>query len=115
MPEPNGRLTNLYRSTDCVVVPSRNEPFGIVVLEAWAAGKPVIATHNGGPRDIITHNEDGFLVYDNPNSICWGVNQVFSNFAHAQWMGSRGRVKAAYGFSWDAIAERTEAIYHELV
>ena len=74
-----------------------------------------IATHNGGPRDIITHNEDGFLVYDNPNSICWGVNQVFSNFAHAQWMGSRGRVKAASVYSWDAIAERTEAIYHELL
>ncbi|MEX2093085.1 MAG: glycosyltransferase family 4 protein [Pirellulales bacterium] len=113
--EPNGRLSNLYRSTDCVVVPSRNEPFGIVVLEAWAAGNPEVATHNGGPRDIISHNEDGFLVYDNPNSICWGVNQVFSNFAHAQWMGSRGRVKAAYGYSWDSVAERTEAIYSELL
>ena len=54
-------------------------------------------------------------MYDNPNSICWGVHQVFSNFAHAQWMGSRGRVKAAYGYSWDAIAQRTEAIYHDLL
>jgi len=113
--EPNGRLTNLFKSTDCVCVPSRNEPFGIVVLEAWAAGKPVVVTHNGGPRDFVTHNEDGYLIYDNPNSICWGVNQMFSNFAHARWMGSRGRVKAAYGFSWDRIAEQTEGIYYELL
>ncbi|MCH8840784.1 MAG: glycosyltransferase family 1 protein, partial [Planctomycetes bacterium] len=57
----------------------------------------------------------GFLVYDNPHSICWGVNSIFGHFEHARWMGSRGRVKAAYGFSWDAIARQTEAVYEELV
>jgi glycosyltransferase involved in cell wall biosynthesis len=113
--DPNGELIDLYKSTDTVVVPSRNEPFGIVVLEAWAAGKPVVATKNGGPRDFVSHGEDGFLIYDNPHSVCWGVNTVFGNFEHARWMGSRGRVKAAYGFSWDAIAGRTEAVYGELV
>jgi glycosyltransferase involved in cell wall biosynthesis len=105
----------LYKSTDTVVVPSRNEPFGIVVLEAWGAGKPVVATLNGGPRDFVSHGEDGYLVFDNPHSICWGVNTVFGNFEHAQWMGSQGRVKAAYGFSWDAIAKQTEAVYQELM
>jgi glycosyltransferase involved in cell wall biosynthesis len=112
---PHNGLIDLYKSTDTVVVPSRNEPFGIVVLEAWAAGKPVVATQNGGPRDFVSHGDDGFLVYDNPYSICWGVNTVFGNFEHARWMGSRGRVKAAYGFSWDAIASRTEAVYAEIV
>jgi glycosyltransferase involved in cell wall biosynthesis len=112
---PDGELIDLYKSTDTVVVPSRNEPFGIVVLEAWAAGKPVVATLNGGPRDFVSHGEDGFLIYDNPYSICWGVNTIFGNFEHARWMGSRGRVKAAYGFSWDAIASQTEAVYAEVV
>ena len=54
----DGDLINLYKSTDVVCVPSRNEPFGIVVLEAWAAGKPVVATQNGGPRDFVSHGED---------------------------------------------------------
>ena len=36
-------LINLYKSADIVCVPSRNEPFGIVILEAWSAGKPVVA------------------------------------------------------------------------
>ncbi len=108
-------LINLYKSTDCVCVPSRNEPFGIVILEAWAAGKPVVATYNGGPREFVSHEKDGFLVYDNPGSICWGVSRVFNDFKHAAWMGEQGRVKAAYGFSWDVIAGHTEGVYRELL
>ncbi len=99
-----------------VVRPSaKDEPFGIVILEAWAAGKPVVATRNGGPRDFVSHGQDGYLVYDNPSSICWGVCEIFNNFDHARWMGERGRVKAAYGFSWDVIAAQTEGVYRELV
>ncbi len=91
----NSDLINLYKSTDVVCVPSRNEPFGIVVLEAWAAGKPVVVTRNGGPAETVTHNREGFVVHDNPGSICWALQQVFRDFIHARWMGERGRVKAA--------------------
>lgn len=113
--DANGALIDLFKSTDLLCVPSRNEPFGVVVLEAWAAGKPVVATQNGGPRHFVEHGTNGFLVHDNPGSICWGIHSVFNNFEHARWMGERGRVKAAYGFSWDVIAQQTEGIYHELV
>src|SRR5690606_18993303 len=51
----NGALVDLFKSTDLLCVPSRNEPFGVVVLEAWAAGKPVVATQNGGPRHSVEH------------------------------------------------------------
>ncbi len=112
--DPHGDLPNLYKSTDVVCVPSRNEPFGIVVLEAWAAGKPVVVTRNGGPGEFVTHGQEGYVVYDNPGSIAWGVGMIFSNFAHARWMGERGRVKAAYGFSWDRVADQTEGVYREL-
>lgn len=108
-------LPNLYRSADVVCVPSRNEPFGIVVLEAWAAGKPVVVSCNGGPRDFCTHGEDGFVVYPNAPSVCWGINTIFGDFERARYMGERGRVKAAYGFSWDVVAGQTEGIYGELM
>jgi glycosyltransferase involved in cell wall biosynthesis len=111
----NGDLVNLFKSADVVCVPSRNEPFGITVLEAWAAGKPVIATQRGGPRELISHGQDGYLIYDSPQSIYWGVSEIFNNFDHARWMGQNGRTKAAYGFSWDTIAERTENVYRELL
>ena len=110
----NGELTNLYKSSDVVCVPSRNEPFGIVVLEAWAAGKPVVVTRNGGPAEVVTHNQEGFVAYDNPGSICWALKEIFNDFLHARWMGERGRVKAAYSFSWDNVAGQTEGIYGEL-
>jgi glycosyltransferase involved in cell wall biosynthesis len=95
-------------------VPSRNEPFGIVVLEAWAAGKPVVGTRSGGPGELITHGQEGYLVQDNPESIGWGIREVFHNFEHARWMGQQGRVKAAFSFSWDQVAAQTEGIYKEI-
>jgi len=115
MRHDSSELVDLFKSTDLVCVPSRNEPFGIVILEAWAAGKPVVVTRNGGPRDFITHGEDGFLVDDNPHSVGWGVNTVLSDLHQARHMGERGRVKAAFTFSWDKIAEQTETVYRELL
>jgi glycosyltransferase involved in cell wall biosynthesis len=112
---PGANLIELYKSCDLVCVPSRNEPFGIVVLEAWAAGKPVVATRWGGPGQLIEHNQNGLLVYDNPQSIGWGVNEIFHNFPHARWMGERGRARAVSAFSWDTIAGQTEGVYRELV
>ncbi len=50
-----------------------------------------------------------------PARISWGVCEFFKNFDHARWAGSRGRVKAAYGFSWDHIAWQTEQAYHEIL
>lgn len=108
-------LVDLFKATDLVVIPSRNEPFGIVTLEAWASNKPVVVTKSGGPREFVWHDNDGFLVDTSSDGIAWGVCTAFSNFKHAQYMGERGRVKAAFQFSWDRIAENTNNIYDELV
>lgn len=106
-------VIRLYKACDAVVVPSRNEPFGIVVLEGWTAGKPVVATTSGGPRDFLTPNVDGYLVEPCKDSIAWGCCEILKNFDHSRWMGSRGRVKAAYSFSWDSIAQTTSFLYFE--
>eukprot|EP00922_Rhytidocystis_sp_ex-Travisia-forbesii_P043119 GHVS01064420.1.p1 GENE.GHVS01064420.1~~GHVS01064420.1.p1 ORF type:complete len:1234 (-),score=144.64 GHVS01064420.1:207-3854(-) len=110
-----GDLKSLFKACDAVVVPSRNEPFGIVVLEGWSAYKPVVATTCGGPRDFVTHDVDGFLVDPNAGSIAWGCCEIVNNFAHSQWMGSRGRVKAAFNFNWDSIATNTLDFYYQLI
>ena len=73
---PRNQLIDLYKSCDCVCVPSRNEPFGIVVLEAWAAGKPVVATVNGGPSEFVWHDVNGFKINPNPDSIAWGIGSL---------------------------------------
>lgn len=104
-------LIEIYKSVDCVVVPSRNEPFGIVVLEGWAAGKPVIATTNGGPAELIWHDVTGFKIWPNPESIAWGIGSLFADFEHGRWMGANGRKAAETVYSWDTIADYTLGVY----
>ncbi len=104
-------LKDLFKATDCVVVPSRNEPFGIVVLEAWSAGKPVVATINGGPKELIWNDVTGYSVQANSDSVAWGIGTTFSNFEHARWMGHNGKRAAEDVFSWDNIAQKTMELY----
>jgi len=106
-----GSLIDLYRACDAVCLPSRNEPFGISALEGWAAGKPVVASQNGGPNEFIWHNVTGLKVYATADSVGWGLGSLFTNFDWARWMGSNGRRAAETVFSWDRIAETTEQCY----
>lgn len=107
-------LVDLFKTTDIVAIPSRNEPFGIVVLEAWASYKPVVVTKSGGPREFVWHDNDGFLVDTSVDGMAWGITNCFNNFEHAKYMGERGRVKAAFQFSWNRIAELSNNAYDEL-
>lgn len=111
----SAHLKALFRACDAVVVPSRNEPFGIVVLEAWASGKPVVATTSGGPRDFVKPGEDGYLVDPEPGSIAWGCCKILENFEHSRWMGKNAQAKALREFSWEHIAKETEQVYYDLL
>jgi glycosyltransferase involved in cell wall biosynthesis len=109
----NGQeLTDLYKAVDAVCVPSRNEPFGISILEAWSAGKPAIATQNGGPGEFIWHNVNGLLIWPQVDSIGWGIGTLFTDFEWARWMGRNGRIAVETAFSWDRIADRTVQCYY---
>ena len=58
MPQPQ----EIYRDASLCVFPSVEDGFGLVVLEAFASGKPVIVSENTGAKDAVSHNEDGFIV-----------------------------------------------------
>jgi glycosyltransferase involved in cell wall biosynthesis len=109
--QSNGRLTSLYKACDVVCVPSRNEPFGIVLLEAWSAGKPVVATNRGGPAEFVWHEVNGLKVYPDPNSIAWGLGTLFTNFEWGRWMGRNGRIAVETAFCWDGIADQVLDVY----
>jgi glycosyltransferase involved in cell wall biosynthesis len=110
--QSNGTLADLYKASDVVCVPSRNEPFGIVILEAWSAGKPVVSTRNGGPEEFVWHNVNGLKVHADANSIAWGLGTLFTDFEWARWMGQNGRIAAQTAFTWDAVADQTLRVYH---
>jgi len=106
-----GEQADMFRACDVVCVPSRNEPFGIIVLEAWAAGKPVVASQVGGPNELIWHTVNGLKIYPNPDSVAWGLGTLFTNWDWARRMGRYGRTDAETNFTWDRIAENTERCY----
>lgn len=105
------RLRDLFKTAECVCIPSRNEPFGIVILEAWSAGKPVVASVNGGPSEIVWHEVNGYKVEPSPQSVTWGLGTLLADGEHAQWMGRNGRLAAESVFCWEHIAEETEKTY----
>ncbi len=98
----------LVNACDLMCVPSRNEPFGVVVLEAWDACKPVVATE---AVSIIRNFEDGLLAYVQPESIAWCINRLLSNPAEMKKLAQAGYSRIDAEFSWDRIAKRTEEVY----
>ncbi|HEX6792122.1 MAG TPA: glycosyltransferase family 4 protein [Candidatus Krumholzibacteria bacterium] len=107
-------IATIYQMCDTVCVPSRNEPFGIVILEAWCAGKPVIVTEHGGATEIVRHEQGGLHVSPTPISIAWGIGTIFSDFDRARRMGETGRGEALARYAWPAIAEKTAAVYERV-
>lgn len=104
-------LVGLFKSADLIVVPSRNEPFGIVILEAWSASKAVVATRTGGPAEFVRHKDTGWTVPCDADSIGSGLTSVLADDNHARRMGLAGRKEAETRFSWENIASQTEEIY----
>ena len=112
---PRHKYIDLMRAVDVVAVPSRNEPFGIVILEAWAAGKPVVATTAGGPREFVWHNINGFLVDANPGGLAHGLGSLLADHEHCRALGANGRKACEDMFNWDNISSYTEGVYQYMI
>jgi glycogen synthase len=107
-------LFDIFKAADVVAVPSRNEPFGIVILEAWSAGRPVVSTKRGGPAEFVWHGVNGLHVDDTSDSVAWGLGTLLADYQRGCWMGRNGRAAVDAVFSWDCIAEQTESTYREV-
>lgn len=99
----------LMDASDIVCVPSRNEPFGIIILEAWDAGKAVVATE---AVSVIRNFADGLLAYIQPESLAWCINRLLDDPIEMERLGRAGRNRIENEFGWDQIAEKTEAVYN---
>jgi glycosyltransferase involved in cell wall biosynthesis len=98
---------------DLICIPSRNEPFGIVVLEAWDAAKPVIATE---AVSIIKNFEDGLLAYTEPSSISWCVNRMLQNPVEMDRLSRAGRERIRKESDWGKrIVRGTEGAYSSVL
>nr|MCR5265160.1 glycosyltransferase family 4 protein [Cyanobacteria bacterium RUI128] len=66
-------MENFYKNIDCIVVPSKNETFGLVTLEAMSYGKTVLVSNSAGSSEIVTYN-NGFVF--NRNSLSDFVQKI---------------------------------------
>jgi len=87
------RKRELFAGARFVVVPSEwNEPFGMVVLEAYAAGKPVLASRMGGLGEIVDAGQTGdFFISRHPQSLAEGVRRMFDDPARTRAWGQNAR------------------------
>lgn len=114
-------LAQLYRACDLVILPahaSRDdvEGFGIVLLEAAAAGKPAVATRVGGIPDAINEGRSGVLVDPtNYEAMAEAVVELLSDDTKRHHMGEYARQRAQSEFSWLRIAQRYETIFGALL
>ncbi len=106
----------LYRGVDAAVFPSLYEPFGIVALEAMAAGCSVIASEVGGLAEVVDHRRTGLTVRANDTqSIAWAVDQLFTDPVQAQAMRARALQEVTRSYNWVTIAASTLNMYRAVV
>lgn len=90
----------LYRTADVCVFPSRFEPLGNVVIQAWAHGLPVVAADSVGPAALIRDGVDGRLVpVDDPAALAESAAELLDDRAMRYCLAERGRARVASRFS----------------
>jgi len=115
MRNDNPELLQAFHACDVFVLPSMHEPFGIVVLEAWSAGKPVIASHVGGLQALVRDGETGFFFDPNATTAAADLAAKLNRFATEpelkQKIGANGLLEAKTKYDWAQIGQQLENLY----
>lgn len=98
----------LFAAGDVFVLPSHSENLGIVVLEALAAGMPVVVTPNVGLASDVQECGAGLVSEGEPERLGRAINRLLQDSRLRSEMGARGRRMVAERFNWDSIARRME-------
>jgi starch synthase len=125
---PQDHIVVLYSHASLFVCPSVYEPFGIINLEAMACNTPVVASAEGGIREVVVHNKTGLLVDfesgDNfepkrpeqfSRDLAAAINQLLASPETLKVMGAESRKRVEQHFSWENIARQTLDYYREVI
>lgn len=116
LPPHDPRLVGLLQLSAALLLPSVSETFGLVILEAWAAGTVALASRTSGATALIQHGINGWLFdLDQPRSFRQAVERVLAAPGLARQMAQRGAEAARDQYSLRAVASRMKRLYAELV
>jgi glycosyltransferase involved in cell wall biosynthesis len=105
-------MPNIYAGCDVFVLPSVREPFGNVVVEAMAAGKPVIGSYVGGMKDTIVHEVTGYHVQPRSSQqISKFLTRLLEDQSLRKRLGENARTRALKNYDQELLIKRIEQIY----
>ncbi|NLM25199.1 MAG: glycosyltransferase family 4 protein [Firmicutes bacterium] len=107
---------SLYKVASAAVFPSLYEPFGIVALEAMAAGTPVIVSDVGGFAEIVQHGRNGLTTYaGNSQSLADNIVAILQAPEFAKKLKEQAAHDLFSRYQWSKIAEQTEVVYDKIL
>jgi glycosyltransferase involved in cell wall biosynthesis len=109
-------LELFYSICDVFVLPSVLEGFGIVLTEAMAAGKPIVATNAGAIPEVVINGKNGILVEcDNSSALAHAILKFICDKKFAAEVGEQNKKYVAEKFSWERAARETERVYEDVI
>lgn len=116
LPGGSTDLVNAYHAADVFCLPSRHEPFGIVILEAWAAELPVVASGVGGIPSFTQNGKDVlYAEHSEPVSFAVAIERLLDDNDLATRIAARGCSLARTQYDWCQVTDRLEALYRDLL
>lgn len=112
---PDEELAAYYAAADVYAHTGRAESFGLSVLEASAAGLPVVAVNEGGPREIVVEAETGFLVEATPAALAEKIIRLLADPQLARRMGQAGQTRVQTRYTWEQGARDFEQAVKVLI
>jgi len=106
---------NALAACDIFCVPSTQESFGGVFLEAWTYGKPVIGCDIAAVSEVISDGEDGLLTRQEPGAVASKILDLLENEATCKAMGERGKHKVETRYSWENSVQEQMAAYNAVL
>jgi glycosyltransferase involved in cell wall biosynthesis len=109
-------IPDLLQAMDVFVLPSHSEGVSLALLEAMAAGLPVIASRVGGLPEVVRHEENGLLIpVGDAAALAQSLTRVLEAPAWAKSLGDQARQDIQTHYSLDRLGREINAIYEELV
>ncbi|HVV00259.1 MAG TPA: glycosyltransferase family 4 protein [Verrucomicrobiae bacterium] len=116
LPPNDARLIGLLQLAAALILPSVSETFGLVIIEAWAAGAPVLCSGTSGATALVKPGENGFLFdLERPATFHEALRATLADPQRARRMAQSGREQARENFSLGALAARMKRLYIELM
>ena len=116
LPPNDPKLIGLLQLATALLLPSVSETFGLVVLEAWAAGTMVVSSRTSGAKALVRHGENGWLFdLEDPSTFHASVNAALTQPAAARELMSPGAETVRNDYSLEAVAGKMKRLYSELL